>query len=60
MKTIHQWSEIPDFETPEEEATFWDTHSLSPQLWNQVRPGDPELDEFLSEIQSITVVGAEE
>lgn len=30
MKTINQWSEIPDFETEQEENEFWQQHQLAP------------------------------
>ena len=32
MKSIASWSEIPEFETEEEEASFWDRHELTPGL----------------------------
>ncbi len=34
MKTIHTWSDIPDFEDEKEEAEFWSAHSLDPRLMN--------------------------
>ena len=32
MKSIASWSELPEFETEQEEARFWTTHQLSPGL----------------------------
>lgn len=32
MNIISSWNEIPDFETREEEAVFWNENSLSGQL----------------------------
>lgn len=32
MKTIKQWSEIPQFSTEAEEAAFWDEHELDINL----------------------------
>ncbi|MFV1995471.1 MAG: CopG family antitoxin [Verrucomicrobiales bacterium] len=34
LETIFKWSEIPDFEGPEQEAIFWSTHGLDPRLMN--------------------------
>ena len=32
MQTIHQWSDIPEFQDEAEEASFWDTHELDVKL----------------------------
>ena len=32
MKSISSWSDIPDFQSEEEEALFWIGHELSPEL----------------------------
>ncbi len=32
MKEIKKWSEIPDFDTEDEEREFWDTHSIGAEL----------------------------
>jgi len=32
MKVIDTWSQIPDFDSREEEAEFWSKHSLSGKL----------------------------
>lgn len=34
MKTIENWSEIPEFEDEKEEAEFWAKHSIDPRLMN--------------------------
>ena len=34
LKTVRDWSEIPDFKDRKEEATFWAKHGLDPQLMN--------------------------
>ncbi|MDA7880782.1 BrnA antitoxin family protein [Akkermansiaceae bacterium] len=34
MKDISTWSEVPDFDSDEEENTFWSEHSLNPRLIN--------------------------
>lgn len=34
--------QIPSsFASEEEEATFWDTHSISDELWEQLEPAEP-------------------
>jgi hypothetical protein len=42
LKEIHSLSEIPDFETEEEEARFWSTHSLGQELLDAAEPPPPE------------------
>lgn len=32
MKEIKEWSEIPEFDTEDEEREFWDTHSIGAEL----------------------------
>ena len=32
MKSISSWSDIPDFQSEEEEALFWIGHELSPEF----------------------------
>lgn len=32
MKTISQWSDLPDFEDEESEASFWEDHELDSKL----------------------------
>lgn len=39
---IHSVSDIPDFETEEEEAQFWSTHSLSREMIEAAEPPPPE------------------
>lgn len=34
MKSISQWSEVPDFDDESEEAVFWSSHQLEPRLMN--------------------------
>jgi len=34
VKTVSNWSDIPDFEDEEEEANFWAKHTLEPRLMN--------------------------
>ncbi len=34
MKMISQWSEVPPFESEEEEARFWRETALDPRLMN--------------------------
>ncbi|MDF1823737.1 MAG: CopG family antitoxin [Verrucomicrobiales bacterium] len=34
LKTIENWSQIPEFEDEKEEAEFWADHSLDPRLMN--------------------------
>jgi hypothetical protein len=40
---IHDWSEVPDFESEAEEAAFWGTHGLGPALLDQMGPLDDVL-----------------
>ncbi|MGB8355850.1 MAG: CopG family antitoxin [Chthoniobacteraceae bacterium] len=34
MKTISSWSQLPHFQTEEEEAAFWAEASIDPRLMN--------------------------
>ncbi|MDA7505907.1 BrnA antitoxin family protein [Akkermansiaceae bacterium] len=34
MTTISAWTEIPEFESDEDESAFWAKHSLDPRLIN--------------------------
>ena len=34
MKEISNWSEVPDFDSDQEENAFWSEHSLNPRLIN--------------------------
>jgi len=34
MKTINNWSEVPEFESDEAEFEFWQTHELDGNLMN--------------------------
>ncbi len=34
MKTIHNWSEVPEFQGEEDEARFWAETSIDPRLMN--------------------------
>jgi predicted DNA binding CopG/RHH family protein len=43
MKGEVEMPEIPDFKTAEEEAEFWETHSVS-DYWDEFEPVKEELD----------------
>jgi predicted DNA binding CopG/RHH family protein len=44
MTTVSNWGEIPSFTSEEEEAAFWETHALSEELLNEMKPhSDPRL-----------------
>lgn len=32
MKQVSQWDDVPTFESPDEEISFWLEHELDPQL----------------------------
>lgn len=32
MKTLSSWSNLPDFKSEREEATYWENHQLDPYL----------------------------
>ena len=32
MQTIHNWSEIPEFQNEQDEVDFWNTHELAAKL----------------------------
>ncbi|MDB4618150.1 BrnA antitoxin family protein [Akkermansiaceae bacterium] len=34
MKTISSWDEVPEFDSDDAEAKFWNDHSLNPRLIN--------------------------
>ncbi|MGJ8694827.1 MAG: CopG family antitoxin [Verrucomicrobiaceae bacterium] len=34
MNTISSWSEVPEFDSDEDEAEFWSKHGLNPRLIN--------------------------
>ena len=38
MTVIHDVREIPAFTTEEEEVSFWETHSLAPELIDEAEP----------------------
>ncbi|ABF45651.1 hypothetical protein [Deinococcus geothermalis] len=56
MKTIHRMEDIPKFKSQAEEARFWDTHQLAPELWAEGQRGDPELDKAMQGLVSVKVV----
>ncbi|WP_034383144.1 hypothetical protein [Deinococcus sp. YIM 77859] len=56
MKTIHRMEDIPKFKSQVEEARFWDTHQLAPELWAEGQRGDPGLDKALEGLVSVKVV----
>lgn len=41
MIVINSWEEVPQFATEEEEADFWDTHTLADHLWSKKRGHRP-------------------
>ena len=45
MERIASWDEVPEFASEEAAAAYWDTHSLSAELVEQMAggPGDPDL-----------------
>jgi hypothetical protein len=47
MVEFNSWDEVPDFADEEEEANWWDTHTLGPALLAEARPvpleGTPEF-----------------
>lgn len=43
MKGEAEMPKIPDFKTAEEEAEFWETHSVS-DYWDEFEPVKEELD----------------
>jgi hypothetical protein len=32
LKKIHDWNEVPEFESDAEASRFWDEHALAPEL----------------------------
>jgi len=41
MTVVTSWAEVPRFASEEEEAAFWDTHTLADQLWSKRRGPRP-------------------
>lgn len=35
MNTIQSWNDIPNFESDEDESTFWNQHELDPKLMSR-------------------------
>jgi predicted DNA binding CopG/RHH family protein len=52
MKAVPKPSRIPEFASIEEEAAFWDTHSLA-DYWEEFKPVDVRFAKNLS--QGITI-----
>jgi len=48
IRELKSLKEIPEFSNYEEEAKFWDTHSVS-QIWEQLEPVELEIDAALIE-----------
>ncbi|MGH2587921.1 MAG: hypothetical protein ACRDJE_23620 [Dehalococcoidia bacterium] len=42
-KVIKSLAEIPDFDSEEEEQDFWDTHTLSTKLLDELPEPPPEM-----------------
>src|SRR5215467_14223796 len=38
MIAIHSWDEVPDFASEAEEADWWGSHELGPELLDQMGP----------------------
>jgi hypothetical protein len=38
LNVVHSWDEVPDFQSEAEEAEFWATHGLGPELLDAMRP----------------------
>jgi hypothetical protein len=43
QNVLHSLDEIPEFATEDEEDEFWATHSLGPELLDQMGPPPPGL-----------------
>ncbi len=43
LTTVQSLEEIPEFASEREEAEFWDTHTMSDDLWNALPPAEDEL-----------------
>jgi hypothetical protein len=41
MIVVNSWEEVPRFSSEEEEADFWDTHTLADHLWSKKRGPKP-------------------
>jgi len=48
IRELKSLKEIPEFSNYEEEAEFWDTHSVS-KIWEQLEPVELEIDAALIE-----------
>ncbi|SMB78805.1 hypothetical protein [Deinococcus hopiensis] len=46
-QVIRRLEDIPEFASDGERTAFWDNHSLSEELWERMRQGDPELERLL-------------
>lgn len=53
---IHHLGDVPAFGSAEDEARFWDTHQLAPEMWAQAQRGDPALDRQLAGPVHVQVV----
>lgn len=43
MKVLESWDDLPDFENEAEEAEFWATHELGPEILDAMGPLDDIL-----------------
>ena len=43
LATVHRLEEIPEFASERQEAEFWDTHTMSDELWNSLPRLEGEL-----------------
>ncbi len=43
MLVVHDLADVPDFETDVEEAAYWDTHMVSPNLARRLPTDDGDL-----------------
>lgn len=43
LTTVHKLEEIPDFGSEQQEAEFWDTHTMSDELWDSLPGMEGEL-----------------
>lgn len=41
MIVVNSWDEVPHFASEEDEANFWDTHTLAEHLWSKRRGPPP-------------------
>lgn len=42
LTTVRDLAEIPDFASERQEAEFWDTHTMSDELWDSLPPVEDE------------------